>query len=379
MKYHYLITLIISILALQACSRQANISGGHTVPVKKSMSHNTLFYAGTIQPLKTLVVTSPADATVVEMPVQYGEEVKPGQLLFMLSSSKFVTDYKAALTAYVKAKSQFNSGQTQLKEAEFLHKNELISDDDYKSKQSTYYGAQLEMVQAKDNLETFIQQLGVKDMNLANLSIANIDKVTQAMHLKMSSENLRIVSPAQGVVLGTSKNEEESKKVIKGDTVKQGDVLAVIGDMSGLSVRIKVNELTINQLKVGQKVKISGIAFPNDMLSGAIQRVDRQGETANGGLPTFTVEVMTKGLSQKQKRDIHVGMSAKVEIDVDGSAELMVPIAAVSEYNGISSVRIYDDKSGKTKQVNVETGKTTMDSVAIVSGLNVGDNIIVPD
>jgi multidrug efflux pump subunit AcrA (membrane-fusion protein) len=211
------------------------------------------------------------------------------------------------------------------------------------------------------------------------LSIANIDKVTQAMHLKMSSENLRIVSPAQGVVLGTSKNEEESKKVIKGDTVKQGDVLAVIGDMSGLSVRIKVNELTINQLKVAQKVKISGIAFPDDLLSGVIQRVDRQGETANGGLPTFTVEVIAKGLSQKQKRDIHVGMSAKVEIDVDGGAELMVPIAAVSENEGVSSVRLYDENSGKTKQVKVETGKTTIDSVAILSGLNVGDKIIVPD
>lgn len=379
MKYRYLIYLLIFILALQACSRQSNMTGGHTVTVKKSMSHNTLFYAGTVQPLKTVVVTSPADATVVEMPVQYGEEVKPGQLLFMLSSSKFLMDYKAALTAYVKAKSQYNSGQTQLKEAEFLHKNELISDDEYKSKQSTYYGAQLELVQAKDNLETFIQQLGVKDMNLANLSIANIDKVTQAMHLKMSSENLRIVSPAQGVVLGTSKNEEESKKVIKGDTVKQGDVLAVIGDMSGLSVRIKVNELTINQLKIAQKVKISGIAFPDDLLSGVIQRVDRQGETANGGLPTFTVEVIAKGLSQKQKRDIHVGMSAKVEIDVDGGAELMVPIAAVSENEGVSSVRLYDENSGKTKQVKVETGKTTIDSVAILSGLNVGDKIIVPD
>jgi len=373
---HYL-PLLVCILFINACSRNPSVPNNKIIAIEQQKPVSTLFYAGTIQPQKIIVVPSPADAAVVEMPVQYGEEVKPGQLLFVLSSSKFLSDYKTALTAYVKAKSQFSSSEVQLKESDFLHKNQLISDDDYKNKETAYYSAQLELVQAKDNLETLMQQMGVKDIDLQKLSIANIDKITQAMHLQMNSEDLKIVSPAHGVMLGVSKNEDESKKVAKGDTVKQGDVLAVIGDMNGLSVKIKVNELTINQLHTGQKVKITGIAFPEEELTGQIQRLDKQGEITSGGLPTFNVQVIVKGLSKKQQQEIHVGMSAKVEIDIEGERQIMVPITAVADNNGISSVKLYDEKSGNTHNVNVETGKTTADAVVILSGLKVGDKIVV--
>ncbi len=60
--------------------------------------------------------------------------------------------------------------------------------------------------------------------------------------------------------------------------------LAVIGDMSGLSVRVKVNELTVNQLHLNQKVKITGIAFPEDVLDGNINRIDKQAEASSTGL-----------------------------------------------------------------------------------------------
>jgi len=70
-------------------------------------------------------------------------------------------------------------------------------------------------------------------------------------------------------------------------------------------------------------------------------------------------------------------MSAKVEIDIEGERQIMVPITAVADNNGISSVKLYDEKSGNTHNVNVETGKTTADAVVILSGLKVGDKIVV--
>ncbi len=372
--------LVVALSAgLLACSREQKISNGHTVTVESRASTNSLFYSGIIQPLKTMVVPSPVDGVVVELPFQYGEPVKSGQLLFQISSAKFMTEYKAALMQYVKAKSDFNNSQTQLSEAEFLHKNQLISDDDFKMKKSNYYAAQLALLQARDSLEILLHQMDIKNINLYTLSISDIDKITQAMHLQMNSENLRILAPADGVILSPAKNEEDNKKISKGDVIKQGDVLAVIGDMNGISVHIKVNELTINQLKTGQKVKVIGIAFPDYVLDGQITRVDRQGESASGGLPTFNVEVNVPRLTPEQQKVIHAGMSAKVEIDVSDEAQIMVPIGAVNEKNGDSYIRIVDEKSGAVKEIAVKTGKTTMDSVAIISGLKTGDKIIVPN
>lgn len=373
-----IVLVVIALFCLQSCGRPAKNTNNNLVTIQSRAYANKLYYAGTIQPYKTLVVTTPADGAVTEMPFQYGETIKSGQLLFMISSAKFLTDYKSSLMSYIKAKSEFNTAKMQLTESEFLHKNGLISDDDFKMKKSSYYTSQLGLLQAKDALENLLQQSDIKDINLNELNIANVDKIMQALRLQASSENLRIISPADGIILSASKNEEENKKIAKGDVVKQGDVLAVIGDMSGLSVRVKVNELTVNQLKIGQKVLVTGIAFPDYNLTGEISRIDRQGEINNGGLPTFSVVIIVPKLTPQQQKVIHVGMSAKVEMNIDEESQIMVPIIALLEKNGNSYVRLFDEKTGKTNIVSVKTGKTTVDSVAILAGVKSGDKVVLP-
>ena len=362
---------------LSACSRSSESPALTTLTVAESPFSNTLFYTGMVQPSKTMVVTSPAEGVVMETSFQYGEPVCANQLLFKLSSAKFLSDYKSALMQYIKAKSEFNDNKAQLSESKFLHKNLLISDDAFKMKQSGYYAAQLALLQAKDTLQSLLQQLDIKNFNLYKLTIADIDKITDALHMEMASESLRILSPTSGIALSSSKSEEESKKILKGDVVKQGDVLAVIGDMSGLTVRIKVNEITINQIKVAQKVKVTGIAF-SDVLSGEIKQIDRQGEPSSSGVPTFSVMVMVPLLTPEQQKRIHVGMSAKVEIKVDEGAQIAIPMSAVFEKNGVFYVKLYDAKTKKGREQLIETGKTTNDSVEILAGLKSGDQIVLP-
>jgi HlyD family secretion protein len=366
-------------LNLMSCSDKEKINGSHIAAVTSNEFSHTLYFAGTIQPIKTTVVTSPVDGVIVDMPFQYGEAVKTDALLFQISSAKFLTDYKTALMQYIKAKSDYTTNKTFLSEATFLHKNQLISDDDFKMKQSNYYAAQLTLLQAKDTLEILLHQLNIKDLDPYNLTIADVDKITKAMHMRMNAENLRLLSPADGIVLSPIKNETDQKKIMKGDAIKQGDVLAVIGDMNGVSVRIKVNELTVNQLKPGQKIKVTGIAFADETLQGEIVRVDRQGETSGGGFPTFNVEVSVLKLTEAQQQMIHAGMSAKVQIDIQQASQMLVPITAVNEINGESFVKQMDEQTGKTREVAIRTGKTTIDSVVVLSGLNPGDQIVVPD
>ncbi len=376
MKY---VMLFLLLACLQACSRQTNSHHEHTMTVSAATYTSPLYYAGTVMPIKTTVIPSPADGAVMEVPFQYGEQVNSGQLLFLLSSTKFLTNYKSAIMQFVKAKNEFNNNQTQLTEAVFLHKNQLISDDDFKMKKSSYYAARLALLEAKDTLDNLLHQLNIKNIKLDQLSIANIDQISQALHLQINSENIRVFSPAAGVVLAPSKNESESKKRLIGDTVKQGDALAVIGDMSGISVRIKVNELTVNQLHPGQKVKVTGIAFPDEMLVGEIKRVDRQGEIANGGMPVFLVDVVVPKLTLAQQNMIHAGMSAKVEIELTENSQIMIPMAAVHEKEGLTYVERIVDHAKPPTLVAIKTGKTTMNAVIVLSGLQAGDQIVLPD
>ena len=312
------------------------------------------------------------------MPFQYGDKVTKGKTLFIISSAKFLSDYKSALLQYVKAKSEFNNSQTQLKESQFLFKNELISEDDYKMKQSNYYASQLGLLQARDALEILLLQMNLKDVDLKTLTIADIDKISQAMHLQNKSENIALVAPADGFVLSAGKGTDEAKKYMKGDTVKQGDVLGIIGDMNGLTVNVRVNELIVNQLRNGQKVQVTGIAFPEYILQGEIERVDHQGESTNGGLPTFSVEIKVSSLTPAQREKIHVGMSAQVKININESKSLLVPVKAIREKSGKSYVKKYDEKDHKLHDVDVATGKSNQETVSILSGLNPGDRIVIP-
>ena len=55
----------------------------------------------------------------------------------------------------------------------------------------------------------------------------------------------------------------------------------------------------------------------------------------------------------------------------------MLPVNAVTEKNGVSVVTILDAQ-GKTKTVPVVTGDTTPIDVVIISGIKVGDKVVIP-
>lgn len=381
-RWVMVLACVTGLVTLSACSSSSHDKKGVKKEEKLSLVakplSSTLFYSGVIQPLKTRVVTCPAEGVIQEMMVHYGDHVKAGQLLFTISSEKFQSEYKAALMQYVKAKNDFDTSHGQLAQAEFLHKNELISDDDFKTKKSGYYTSQLALIQAKETLNSMLKQLTVQGFKLEDLKIENIDKITEALHSQADAQKLRIVAPVDGVVLLPTKSESDSetKKIGKGDQVKQGDVLAVIGDTSGLTVRVNVNEFNINELRLKQNVSVSGAAFPKFALQGHISGIDRQAQTVSGGMPVFPIEITVPSLTPEQQKVIHIGMSSKVEIHIEGPSQISIPLAAIFEKNGQAYVNRKDSKTGKVKEVLVKAGQTTTDSVVIESGLKEGDTLV---
>lgn len=363
---------------LVACSHEPKLSNADIITVKADALTNTLYFNGVIQPMNMTVLSSPVDGAVVDLGFQYGDLVKQSQPLFYLSSSKFVADYKAALLDYVKAKNEFDQSKTQMNESAFLHKNLLISDDDYAAKKSAYFSSQLSFMQAKDALAVFLTAMNMKEINLYDLTIADIDKIKQAMQLQEADNRITLSAPASGVILSPIKSDGESnQKFEKGDAVKQGDTLAMIGDMQGVSVKFKVNEMTINQIKPGQLATISGVAFPDEVLQGKVSKVDEQANNSSGESPTFDVEVIAP-MNANQQKLIHPGMSANVSLTLTDPVRIHIPIQAIIENNAQTSVTIVDPQTHALKQVTVLTGKTTPTEVEILSGLSGGERLVVP-
>ncbi|MDA8561772.1 efflux RND transporter periplasmic adaptor subunit [Gammaproteobacteria bacterium] len=370
--------LIIFVFLLNSCSpseknkKPENIK---TIKVTLNPIVNKFYYTGTIQPIKTVVVTSPVEGVIEDMQFHYGDKVYLNNSLFTIFSDKFQSEYKSTLMQYIKAKTDFNNSENQLKEADFLHKNELISDDDYKSKKLNFYTSRLNLIQSQDSLTHILQQLNIKGFNLYDLTIKDIDKINKLLNAHDGSQKLHIKAHSSGVALLPIKNDSNNfKRFSKGDLVKQGDLLAMIGDVSGLTIHIKINEFNVNQIKVGQKVNVTGTAFSKYSLQGYIASIDKQGQSGQGGAPVFPVDIIVPSLTIEQQELIHMGMSAKVEIIVQSENLLAVPIRSVFEKNGSTCIRI--KKNNQFQDVIVRTGITTENLIVIESNLKSGDEVV---
>ena len=341
---------------------------------------NTLFYAGIIQPIKIASVSSLADGVIEKMVFHYGDSVAQGQLLFIISSEKFHSEYESTMMQYIKSRSDFIENQNQLKKSNFLHKNQLISDDEFNSKKTGFYNAQLELIHSRSALAALLRELDLRDYSVYNLKIEDIDKITQLLQSKNGSQQLKIVSPAAGVILQPPKGDNpdgELKKIVLGDLIKAGDNLGVIGDQDGLMIHVNVSEFNINQLKIGQKAEVSGSAFPGLILEGKISNVNRQGESGQNGIPTFSVDVSVPHLTREQHAVVRLGMTVKVAISIDEGKKITVPVSAVYEKNNQFYVQVLDQPSGKIKEVAIKVGKTLLDSVIVESNLAPGEKIVL--
>ena len=65
------------------------------------------------------------------------------------------------------------------------------------------------------------------------------------------------------------------------------------------------------------------------------------------------------------------------EIDIHSAPQIMLPVNAVFQNKGQDVVRV-QDAVGKDHLVPVITGETTPTEVVIVSGVKVGDKVMVP-
>lgn len=168
--------------------------------------------------------------------------------------------------------------------------------------------------------------------------------------------------------------EDKSVRVTVGSTVKPGQVIGLIGDLSGIRIEIDVPEIDITQIKAGMEAIVTGVAFGKYQLKGELVAVNAQA-TNNNGLPFFTAVVEVKELTPEQQQWIKVGMSSSIELRVDSGKQLIIPIDAIKREKGQSLVRL-KTKSGSIEKRVITTGAAQADSVVVETGLKAGDVVV---
>lgn len=381
-------------VALGACKKNSSAdtkqgaAQQRTVVAKPETNNTHLFYSGSIQPSHINRIISPADGTVEKMFFKYGDRIINGQLLMIISSTKLQNDYRTALTDYLKTKDQYLKDKARYAATSLLYKAQIVTREEYQNDFSSVQSSELALLSATDTLLSAAAKLpSGPTINLESLSLQQIDTVKDLLEKKY--DKLNIYSNATGIALYTDKGisddagSDSAKTLQSGSEVKENQVLVSIGNLSGITTTVYVSELDVNQIKVGQKVSITSPALPNITFHGQVTEVGSQAKSAGGdsggSAVTFPVSINVPAVTDEQRKLIKIGMDAKVEIIIENPAQIMLPLDAVFQKNGISYVTIIDPKTKQQKNVPVTTGTTNQDNVTILSGVKSGDRVLLHD
>lgn len=344
------------------------------------------YYGGMVSPIQVFNVMSPTDGVVKEMFFKYGQKVKENDPLLVISSSKLQEDYRTAMTNFIKAKEDYTNAQINFHGTQELKEAQIISEQEFLSEKDQYDEAALSYLNAKIALEQILVKIpGLTTVAVEKLSPSDITGLSRVLQTQYS--DLKILAKEQGVVLapqktagGVGDDGDNSKPLQVGSQVKEGQTLVTIGDLTGISTVVQVSEMVVNQIKPGATVVVTLDALPQFTLQGQVKTVGAQAtpsQDGQGGLATFPVGITVPKLTDAQSNLIRVGMTTKIQITVQNPAQIMIPIAAVKTKGAATYVTTVD-ASGKHIDVPVQTGSTSIDSVAITQGLKPGDKVVVP-
>ena len=338
---------------------------------------------GTLVPEEIRWIATSTECRVEKIVVWPGTHVEPDTVILELSSPDFeqsahdaeskasaaeaeLTTLRATLqrelldqeSITAKVHSEFEQAKMERQTNDQLSKNGLVADLVYKtSKVKEAELANRDEIEQKrlafsrDSIEP---QIASKQ--------AAVDQAKQLAKLKMDQvEALHVKAGMSGVL--------QQLPVQVGQRVKIGDNLARVADPTKLKAQVKIAETQAKDILIDQKAEID---TRNGKVNGHVVRVDPAVEQG-----TVTVDVAIDGELPK---------GARPDLSVDGTIELerldnvvFVGRPAFGQEN--NTVGIFKLVSGSNDAVRtpVKLGKSSVNTIEILNGLQPGDQVILSD
>jgi HlyD family secretion protein len=217
----------------------------------------------------------------------------------------------------------------------------------------------LALAKAKlDDAQREFDRLDNGNMQDINAAQARVDAAQATLNLA------RVLSPFAGTVT--------ESYPLPGDQVAAGATAFRLDNLSSLLVDVKVSEVDINSVSIGQQATLTFDAILGKGYHGEVVDVTQAG-TADQGVVNFTATVeLTDADSQ-----VKPGMTAAVNIVVEEMQDvLLVPNRAVRLVD--SQRVVYVLENGKAVQKNINLGSSSDTMSVVTSGeVKVGDAIIL--
>jgi RND family efflux transporter MFP subunit len=316
----------------EARSDRLAATGRNLALVKRSSVEETITAVGSVQPRRKADVASQIIAAVLEMKVQPGDKVKPGEVLIVLDDRELVAQQGEAAAAVAAAEVEVDQRQRD-------------------------HGRILKLAPGVASREERDHVAGALDLSKAVLKRSR----QQLARIEVQLTYTKIKATLPGVVA--------DRFADPGDLAAPGKPLLAVQDDRELELHACVPESQALKIAIGQKLPLridaadlSGVGTVREVVPLAHQS---------------SRSVMAKvSFSSDGSATVYAGMFGRVILPVARTSRLLIPQAAVKQVGQLELVEVADAR-GILERRFVRTGRTFDGDVEVLSGLNDGERIVL--
>ena len=210
--------------------------------------------------------------------------------------------------------------------------------------------------------------------------LENIDLTANAQTSAISVQNLSdqleySQSKLEDYAISASIDGTITAQNIKvGDWVTAGTLISNVSNMENFEFKIPVDELDISKVSKDNRVLVSIDALPQTIdnpIEGKITKVSLEGVTV-GGVTDYYATIVIPYVE-----GLRIAMNASADIVIAESVDtLKVPVECVSKKDGKYFVEVFNGE--KVEQREIEVGIQNSSFYEVLSGLTIGEDVIVP-
>lgn len=322
-----------------------------TAKAEKGTLTTAIAASGNVVVDQLATVDPTISGTVANLLVNVGDTVKKGQLLFtIINNDLSVSSARAAAS---------------LQQA-----------------QNTLASAKIQVTQAKDDYQTKKESTGVRGekilkekIHLAEEAVVAAEKsyaatLSDYQNQQSTAAERKVVAPIAGTVNAINIKNGDDLTRLSGNSASQAPI--IIGDLGTLKAQVAVNEVDISSVTIGQKVMMTFGAIDGLMVSGKVEKMDALG-TVTQGVVNYNVTIGLDAIDSRLRPGMSV--SAKIISDVKQGV-IMVPNSALKMKGNTTYVEVLNSTTKLPEQRTIEIGSANNTDTEIMSGINVGDDVI---
>lgn len=340
----------------------------------------TLEAGGTVVPLAEQVVSSPVEARVLRVGRRAGDRVKRGDELLTLDAA--ASELEAARLGDLLSQKQNAAAELRLRLEETIAALRFqIAQKKLDSEIVSYQAAQKATLRAEGLLAESDALIAAAAKRKAEIELQQLE---EALSRALRSRDAQLASSHAETAMAARAREESERQLqlamLRADrdgvltsivnevgaTVRRGDILARIADLSAYRVEATISDVHASRLAAGMRTQV---VLDGAVLGGTIETVDPR--IVNGVVRFFVTldEPSHPGLRNNLRVDVAVVTGSRKDT-------LVVRRGALGRTNGTHAFVVRD---GSAVRVPVRYGLASRDSIEILDGLTAGDEVVVSD